>query len=126
MCLSLHCLHNEQHNRGAVIYAWIIWLLLLEQCFKITCKANPLPHAHGRTWARSLPVVLFPHINFTSFLLMSLSCPLYARNSSHASGALLAFWDAPPGMSQHRAFETGSGELFHLVRAKLFTLPWAI
>lgn len=60
--LSPRCLHNEQHNRGAVIYAWIICLLLLEQCFKIAHKANALPHAHGHacTWVH----ILFPSSYF--------------------------------------------------------------
>lgn len=74
--------------------------------------------------ACAVPDILFPPINFTSFWIIHLSCPLHARNSSHAKGILLGLGrrrvcHSPPTLWQHQAFGTRSHELCHLVTVKL-------
>lgn len=87
-------------------------------------RAPSCTRAHTHMNACSVPDILFPPVNFTSFWIIHLSCPLYARNSSHAKGILLGLGkrrvcQPPPTLWRHQAFETGSHKLCHLTRVKL-------
>lgn len=127
LSLSPRCLHNEQHNRGAVIYAWIICLLLLEECFKIAHKANALPHAHRHacTWVHILFLssyfpILISHPSCLRSGLSSmrekfLPCKQgsgFLGGSWRASAPSLCIWVTgafPP--CQSRAFHIAFGDL---------------
>lgn len=84
-------------------------------------------HAHEHTVPS--PHLISP-INFTSFLLMSLSCPLCASSSPHAMGILLGLGKRRLCRSPPRCHRTRSLKLGHTSSATLaesrFTSPRAI
>lgn len=111
------------------MYAWIICLLLLQQCSRTADKASTLPPAHGQacTWMCT-PFLASYFLLLISYSLTHLSCPLYVRISSCAKGILLGLGkrklhQSPPALSEHQAFETGSHELCHLGRVKIQDHP---
>lgn len=124
--LSPHCLHNEQHSTGAVIYAWIIFLLLLEQCFKTADKASVLPPAcgHACTWTHA--PFLSPYF---PLLISHPSClhvwaVLYMRETPPVQREFFWAWakggsaSLLPPCHSTKPLKLGH-ELCHLVRVKL-------